>query len=779
MISHSLFIAGEDVSGYLVSAKLSKSEDYGKCDLTIANIYGIFTNRWRDDGDENAKVSLILRNERHNCIGATDIRNENGGINDITIESNDKQYYAFCGYAQKIDYDEQYVKITATTEENFLAQEPMPDGVKPTGGTAFIATPPAKIILETIKQHKDPVINVSTLTEAEAASKGYPVLQVQRKDLPGYVPPVPPGGSQAVYPSEYEFLSIPDYNKLYPHDDGAKDGWKPGTGIYGKGYYRKRGSSSPGSTETDHRTCGMTCRYKALSKCCKATECAYKKKGTLCRQVKCPYDTQKRSQCFLLCPYDTGDCKDSVTSAEPFECPTCGGSGSSSVGGTCSTCGGSGYSTNQAVNSATTNAKARLQKITQALKEAKAGLESQDVDTRRESRAKVASLQREQKAAQAELNKLGNFEETPLDDESAAPSSKNNLTGPGDELVYVDFWNPQIVKDQVQGVKGIKYLDVINAVERATGGIFYIDNKCEAKFVPPNYVENSDVPIDITHLVTKQGLGKNAMGHANIVVVYGSGITEPGSSPVERERHKVIGYLAENTDSVQRHGTIQAAEVDVHYLPKQSQVEELAGNLIEYYKGDDDVAEVEAIGICPNIFQKVTWKVPIGPQMDTENCQFGSTAIMAVVSGRVNKVDIDYSTKGWITNLEVSTVEDEMSTAQEPSKTFVLSGDYAFANKETYDKLKGQQESNWGIMNSMDGAAGATAPTPYFDPASGDNLYVRPSADGKSLELAYQTGDSFGKVGDKPAESYALMKVSDSSLLQKGNAVEMMAGATR
>jgi hypothetical protein len=784
MLRHYLTIGGEDISGFMQSVKIERSDSGATADFVIANIYGMFTGRWRDDGDENAKVVLLLENERHNCIGDADIRNEGADIT-IEIESNSKVYHAFCGYVAKVEYDDHFVKIKARTADEFLEEEAMPDGVKPTGGTAYIATPPAQIILDVISQHKDPKIGVSTLTPAEASARGYPVLQIQRSKLPGYVPPVPPGGSQAEYPPNYEYLSDYSYDKLYPDGNGEEYGWHPGTGVHGPGWYRAPGDTgggSPGGGGTgtgpgEARSCAMVCRYKALYKCCKTTECAYKKKGTLCRQVKCPYDVEKRSRCFLLCPYDTGDCIDSTTTAEPFECPTCGGSGSSSIGGTCSTCGGSGYSSNQAVNAAIGNGQTALSNAATALTAAQNAYNQAQTPAAKEQAA--INLQKAIQAynkAQTDLDKLNQFKEKPLDEENpngaAAAGAGDSLSGNPDDMVYVDFWDPQIIKDQVQGVKGVKYADVIRAVQRSTGGQFYINEECQAKFIPPNYVvPSNDVAIDITHLVTKQGLAKSAMSHANIVVVYGSGITEPGQSPVERERHKVIGYLQENTDSVQRHGTIHAAEVDVHYLPKQSQVEELAGNLIEFYRGDDDKAEVEAIGICPRIYQKVQWKVPIGPQMDTANCQFGSTAIMAVVSGRINKVTLDYSTKGWTVNLEVSTVEEVEGSSM--MKPFVLSGDYAFATPELYDQLEQENQNNWGVAESIGTSdAGYTAPSPYWDPATGaangQTLWVVPSADGKTLELKWQMGDSWGKVGDRPAGAYALRRLTGPTSLLSG-----------
>jgi hypothetical protein len=814
MLRHYLTIGGEDVSGFMQSVKLERSDSSARANFVIANIYGMFTGRWKDEGDDKAKVVLLLENERHNCIGDTDLRqsdtpqliDDKGTVDpsddiykivyqssDKQIESNSKIYHAFCGYVSKVEYDERYVKLTADTSAEFLEEEVMPDGLKPTGGTAYIATPPAEIILDVISQHKDPTITVKVLSTSEAAAKGYPVLQVQRSKLPGYKPPVPPGGSDALYPVDYDFLSFVDYAKLYPKGDGEKFGWHRGNGFRGPGWYRRHGDTgtgtSPGGGGTggglnESRTCLMVCRYKQLHHCCKLIECAYKKTGTLCRQVKCPYDVEKRAVCFTHCPYDTGDCPDSVSTADEFECPTCKGTGSSPVGGTCSTCGGSGYSTNQVVNAALKNAEQRLSKALNDLKEAQARLQMAQTDyDRRRAQYEVDYLQREALDAKADYDRLDQFHELPIDEESLPlavdfDTLHPDFSGLPDELVYIDFWNPNIIKDQVQGVKGVKYADVIRAVQRSTGGQFYVDEECKAKFIPPNFVvPSTESTIDITHLVTKQGLGKSAMGHANIVVVYGSGITEPGQSPVERERHKVIGFLQENTDSIQRHGTIHASEVDVHYLPKQSQVEELAGNLIEYYRGDDDKAEVEAIGILPLIYQKVQWKVPIGPRMDTENCQFGSTAIMAVVSGRVNKVTLDYSTKGWTVNLEVSTTDDPMSTAKAATKSFVIpaGSDYAFSDRDTYSKLVREQDKNWNTMNNKELISEGTPSTvPMFNPNAGDVLYVKLSSDGKSLELASELGDSFGKPGDKPARAFALMWTGDSSLIQKGNAVELM-----
>jgi len=580
MLRHKLTIAGEDVSGYLISAHIEKYGDKdksdAKADFVLANIYGMFTGRWKDEGDEKAKIGLILENQRVNCIGEANIREE-GNI-DITMESNTKQYHAFCGYITKIEYDDKNVNIHANTAEDFLEQEPMPDGVRPSGGTAYVAMPPAEIILDVIKQHKDPQISVGTLSEEEAAKKGYPVLRTQRKNLPQYKGSTEKGKTEK------------------------------GKGDKGKGEGEDEKERTP-------RICKVSGRYKRKGKCCAPVSCPYKSSGTLCRSVECPYDDIKAQYCTSDCPYDTNDC--------PDEMPP------------------------QVLNKNLNDALSQLSKAALDLDEARDAYRNATT-----SEGKINAADKYREAIEAYNEAQENLKEAKKFQEKASSSSE----GDPEDIVAIDFWDPQIIKDQVQGVKGVKYADVIRAVCQATGGIFFIDNKCQARFVPPNYVEaTTETDMDITALVTKQELGKNAMGHANIVVVYGSGITEPGKSPVERERHKVVGFLAENPDSIARHGTIQAAEVDVHYLPKQDQVEELAKNLIEYYKGEDDKAQVSAIGVDPLIFQKIRWVVPIGPQMDTDQCQFGSTAIMAVVEGRVNKVVLDYSTDGWKVDIDAAT----------------------------------------------------------------------------------------------------------------------------
>lgn len=771
MLRHYLTIGGEDVSGYMQSVRIERYDSGATAEFVIANIYGMFTGRWRDEGDETAKVVLLLENERHNCIGDGDFRQEGAELN-IEIESNSKIYHAFCGYVSKVDYDEQFVKLKANTADEFLEEEAMPDGVKPKGGTAYIATPPAEIILDVISQHKDPPIGITILNAGEAGSKGYPVLQVPRRKLPGYKPPVPPGGSEAKFPSNYEYLSDSEYERRYPNDSGRPDGWKPGTGVYGDGWYRPPDDSP---RDEDPRRCQQVCRYKELLKCCKSTECAYKRKGTLCRQVRCPYDIEKRRVCYTICPYDTGDCIDSM-STDLAECSTCGGSGSAANGAVCSQCGGTGSSSNKAINAALDNAQSAYDQASNRLTEAQSAYDQAETSLqKRNASVAIQKAMQDVMKSKTDLDRLSQFKEKPVDEDE-----ENQSSGNPDEMVYVDFWNPPIVKDQVQGVKGVKYADIIRAVQRSTGGQFFINEECQAKFIPPNYVvPSTETAIDITHLVTRQGLAKSAMGHANIVVVYGSGITEPGASPVERERHKVIGYLHENVDSIQRHGTIHAAEVDVHYLPKQSQVEELAKNLIEFYKGDDDKAETDAIGICPKIYQKVQWKVPIGPQMDTEECQFGSTAIMAVVSGRVSKVVLDYSTAGWQVNLDVSTEgEDSSSGTGSMMKPFVTAGDYAFATPELYDQLEAQNQDDWNRMSTVGvGSSGPTPLDPMWNPENSDgyHLWVRPSADGKTLELITDTGQSWGKVGDRPSGAFALRKlIGPISLLSGEDAKSLM-----
>jgi hypothetical protein len=767
MLRHYLKIGGEDVSGYMQSVHIERYDSGATAEFVIANIYGMFTGKWKDEGDETAKVVLLLENERHTCVGDADYRQEGAEL-DIEIESNSKIYHAFCGYITKVDYDEHFVKLKANTSDEFLEEEAMPDGVKPRGGTAYIATPPAEIILDVIAQHKDPPIGITILSEGAAANKGYPVLQVPRKKLPGYKPPIPPGGSQAKFPSHYEYLSPSEYERKYPNNSGRPDGWRPGTGVYGDGWYRPpEGMPRP---EYPQR-CKHVCRYKEQYKCCKSTECAYKQEGTLCRQVSCPYDIEKRNLCYTICPYDSGDCIDSSLT-DLSECSTCGGSGSAANGAICSECGGTGLSNNKAINSALDNAQRVFDDASNRLTAAQEAYDRAETSLqKRNASIAIQKAMQDVIKARNDLNRLEKFKEQPVDEGDA------EISGNPEELVYVDFWNPPIIKDQVQGVKGVKYADVIRAVQRSTGGQFFVNEECKAQFIPPNYViPSTESAIDITHLVTRQGLAKSAMGHANIVVVYGSGITEPGASPVERERHKVVGYLHENVDSIQRHGTIHAAEVDVHYLPKQSQVEELAKNLIDFYKGDDDKAEVDAIGICPRIFQKVQWKVPIGPVMDTDECQFGSTAIMAVVSGRISKVVLDYSCQGWQVNLDVST-EGEDSGTGSMMKPYVTAGDYAFATPELYDQLEAQNQENWNRMSTV--FTGSSGPTP-LDPSwnsqneDGYHLWVKPSADGKTLELVMDTGQSWGKVGDKPSGAFALRRMIGPSSLFNGEDINSL-----
>jgi len=52
-----------------------------------------------------------------------------------------------------------------------------------------------------------------------------------------------------------------------------------------------------------------------------------------------------------------------------------------------------------------------------------------------------------------------------------------------------------------------------------------------------------------------------------------------------------------------------------------------------------------------------------------------------------------------------------------------------------------------------------------FKPLLGDVIYVRPTADGKSLEMPVL--GNYGKLGDKPPGSYALRKTIDPTILQR------------
>ncbi len=60
MIRHYLKIGGEDVSGYMQSVRISRDGDGADADFVLANIYGMFTGKWRDEGNINARVTLLL-----------------------------------------------------------------------------------------------------------------------------------------------------------------------------------------------------------------------------------------------------------------------------------------------------------------------------------------------------------------------------------------------------------------------------------------------------------------------------------------------------------------------------------------------------------------------------------------------------------------------------------------------------------------------------------------------------------------------------------------------
>ena len=149
----------------------------------------------------------------------------------------------------------------------------------------------------------------------------------------------------------------------------------------------------------------------------------------------------------------------------------------------CSECGGTGLSNNKAINSALDNAQRVFDDASNRLTEAQ---ESYDqAETSLQKRNASIAIQRAMQdvmKARNDLNRLKKFKEQPVDE------GDTEISGNPEELVYVDFWNPPIIKDQVQGVKGVKYADVIRAVQRSTGGQFFVNEECKAQFIPPNYI---------------------------------------------------------------------------------------------------------------------------------------------------------------------------------------------------------------------------------------------------------------------------------------------------
>ena len=93
----------------------------------------------------------------------------------------------------------------------------------------------------------------------------------------------------------------------------------------------------------------------------------------------------------------------------------------------------------------------------------------------------------------------------------------------------------------------------------------------------------------------------------------------------------------------------------------------------------------------------------------------------------------------------MSTGDDPVSSGSEPKKKFVTAGDYAFATPELYDQLVKQ--------------------VPGFKPLLGDVIYVKPTADGTSLEMP-ELGN-YGRLGDRPEGYFALRRTVDPVVLQR------------
>jgi len=222
----------------------------------------------------------------------------------------------------------------------------------------------------------------------------------------------------------------------------------------------------------------------------------------------------------------------------------------------------------------------------------------------------------------------------PKDVKSILEEVLGNHTNPPIKIKEIDYL--QDIKERETVFKpDWKYEDVCDYLADLVGAIWYFDEDGEFVFVDPmkfgdtHYIDPYIINEDKTH---------SCIGHCNVVTVMGGGINEVGKPGDEIENtQKVWSATKRNEESIAKHGELIAPTFYCPYLTTQAQCEKRAENLLEYYKGKEDVATPIIAGYTVPLRSVVVYSVN-----------------GVVIEGMVTRRVVEYSVEGFTTKLWVS-----------------------------------------------------------------------------------------------------------------------------
>jgi len=178
--------------------------------------------------------------------------------------------------------------------------------------------------------------------------------------------------------------------------------------------------------------------------------------------------------------------------------------------------------------------------------------------------------------------------------------------------------------------------------------IYFFDENDDFWFCPATDLRGFS---DLTGRILRGTSAANMVGNCNFVEVYG-GAPEDLS---EIKTHKLIYAFAKAPDwEIQTYGLLKAPPVTLPNV-SQERAQQVANNLLEWYRQYKDVPTIKVVNRAPGLLSKVSFQ-PWNGHAPPLNCDGLEGATMAPVMGLVTRRVVDISAEsGFVSSLDVAT----------------------------------------------------------------------------------------------------------------------------
>ncbi len=197
----------------------------------------------------------------------------------------------------------------------------------------------------------------------------------------------------------------------------------------------------------------------------------------------------------------------------------------------------------------------------------------------------------------------------------------------------------------------VSYMTALSFLAERVGAIWYVDEERGFYFVDPKNLKGT---YDLDPYMMNPEDAGNVIGHINILRVVGSGVYPPSSEYSYIETHKRYFAEARNEMSIAEHGELAGPTLVCPNLSGQEEVSARAENLKEYYRVAENIAKPKITGFLPPLMSFVTYHAGIKTLASCDDPDtYGIEPFL--VDGLVTRRIIEWSTRGFLVELEVAT----------------------------------------------------------------------------------------------------------------------------